>query len=270
MIDKEVLAIVLVPLVAIGAMIMLALHYGPQEQSVGLVANPKDAPKELGLTLQISPTVAYTTDKITLIATTDKKVENVTFSAANSDCKEIITTISSIPYSTVWAADTNCGFGKYTISATAVHASGKYETKTQTIILKEKNIVSQQNSNYKVSTSADTYPPAGGTSAQQTFATLKTPPAQEQNEQFTIHLTVTGQKWSGGTFNMDYRVFDKTTSTVLATGSLLNPVQTTENTLQTTVTIPAVGEEHDIAFQFKSSQLFSAVMLHGYSIIIEN
>lgn len=226
--------------------------------------------------LRVSTTpsgTALLSDTILITAIADGRVRGVMFSAEKGRCKLHLGTVQNPPYTVSWKPETaRCGAGKYEIEAKAiVSARGKDEAETKITILAapppEPILVS--NDAYDATTTSTGYPPEPGTSSSQTFATIQLPATTTPNQQFRITLDLAGIKASGGGQNLDYRVFDQTTSAVLLSGSIPAPTEMTSATGSATLTVPTVGEQHTLLFQFRSSQLFSAVTLHSFSIRIE-
>lgn len=212
----------------------------------------------------------------------DQRKVHVDFSATHtSGCTVNLDSDYSYPYSVQWkpaATAATCGYGTYTLAATLIHEKAQVsatttvtlETTTPTIIIQgypviKDSAVTLANPSFSTITTADTYPPAIGTNSQQIFASLMTPATQLANEQILFIVNVNGKKISGGTFNLDYRVYDATTSTIIGSGTITDPTTATASSLVFTRIIPSPSS-HNVVFQFKSSSLFSALVLNSYDI----
>lgn len=270
---KEIIATILV-VVGVLALSFFIFRPPPTEpiDPAGLVAGAKDKDADLGLTFDVSPAEnAYSDDIVKLTSTTSKPVQNVTFVMARGSCQRL-EAITTPPYTVSWTPlSSGCGDGEYSLSATAWHASGKFERLSENLNVRTRlpppDPIRLSDSALNTESSANTYPPETGTSANQNFARATTQ-AVNPGTTFRATLNVVGVKTSSGTFNLDYRIWDATDDRILANDALVSPGTATSGSISASFTADE-GESHELVFQFKSSELFSAVKLVSYDATIE-
>lgn len=247
-------------------LLMFALFLAPR---VGLAKSEKT--KDLGLQLQVQSSAQHV-DTIPILATVESRVESVTFRASKDDCSYELGTVSAAPYAVQWSPrDLRCGPGLYQVSASAQHVSGKIESQQLPLQLTIKYRAlapqAQGTVQYGVSTSADQYPPVAGTAVDQNVRVI-TMPAAVAYEKIVIDAAAVMVKESGGEFDGEFRIFDALSKRALDSAIARNPTTAQTARVHAELT-PQAGNVHDLYFQFRSTQLFSAVRLVSYDITVQ-